>query len=441
MEEQDRLRAGLAEACAALGLDPSDVAGMSPEELKAEAARRERDLKQRYEETLRAMGLDPEDFPLDGDLASMAAKLKDMEAKLATLRDSTFANAQRAKEIWEELRESPEMPRDGQAVAVAANAPQSVTSQIACAVEATLRAWEARRAERREEAEALHAAIRGHGSAKVAEDFLSSHSGLHAADLEACRRKLQQLREECRRAEAPMRQKLRQLYTQTGRDMQELNDVFACVEEALTADQRKKLLEKELRRMQDYAESVDVILGQREELRALVVAGECFERQAQAGTGRWVGNSKHFLEEEKFRRRFVRQYPELRDKLIDSISDWETAEGKTFLHNGIALGARLREARDHGVALASAQGDLSIMSVLLHILAVTEEHLPSSPSGKSNDSPTPKSKTSSKQEGTALTRASSEAAIRRSPSPKRRGIKRQKSATDLTVRLPPIRKV
>ena len=29
----------------------------------------------------------------------------------------------------------------------------------------------------------------------------------------------------------------------------------------------------------------EVILGQREELRALVVAGECFERQAQAGTG------------------------------------------------------------------------------------------------------------------------------------------------------------
>ncbi|CAE7659174.1 ANKRD17 [Symbiodinium sp. CCMP2592] len=51
--------------------------------------------------------------------------------------------------------------------------------------------------------------------------------------------------------------------------------------------------------MQDYAESIDVILGQREELRALVVAGECFERQAQAGTGRWVGNSKHFLEEER----------------------------------------------------------------------------------------------------------------------------------------------
>ena len=71
----------------------------------------------------------------------------------------------------------------------------------------------------------------------------------------------------------------------------------------------------------------EVILGQREELRALVVAGECFERQAQAGTGhpassewliipfrheekkktclsvpcsgRWVGNSKHFLEEER----------------------------------------------------------------------------------------------------------------------------------------------
>ena len=29
----------------------------------------------------------------------------------------------------------------------------------------------------------------------------------------------------------------------------------------------------------------EVILGQREELRALVVAGECFERQAQAGAG------------------------------------------------------------------------------------------------------------------------------------------------------------
>ncbi|CAE7473840.1 ANKRD17 [Symbiodinium natans] len=202
--------------------------------------------------------------------------------------------------------------------------------------------------------------------------------------------------------------------------------------------------------MQDYAESVSVILGQREELRALVVAGECFERQAQAGAGRWIGNSKHFLEEEKFRRRFVRQYPELRDKMIESIEAWETAEEKTFLHNGIALGARLREARDHGVALASAQGDLSIMSVLLHILAVTEENLPISPSAKSSKSPTPKSKGSKggalqlpqSNSGTSLARASSESVIpRRSPSPQRRGIKRQQSAADLTVRLPPIGKV
>eukprot|EP00439_Symbiodinium_sp_Y106_P072300 s1003_g13.t1 len=201
-------------------------------------------------------------------------------------------------------------------------------------------------------------------NAPVAEVELLVQKALDASAPLACRCKLQQLREECRRAEAPMRQKLRQLYTQTGRDVQELNDVFAC---------------------------------------------------------------------------FVRQYPELRDKLIDSISDWETAEGKTFLHNGIALGDLWQNWRLMQRSRAS-HGDLSIMSVLLHILAVTEEHLPSSPSGKSNDSPTPKSKTGNKQEGTTLTRASSEAAIRRSPSPKRRGVKRQKSATDLTVRLPPIRK-
>ena len=69
-----------------------------------------------------------------------------------------------------------------------------------------------------------------------------------------------------------------------------------------------------------------------------------------------MGSSKHFLEEEKFRKRasapmgnqldlarfltagFIRQYPDLRDKLILSIEQWEGTHQKPFKHQGIALG-------------------------------------------------------------------------------------------------------
>jgi len=374
-------KAGIAAALAALGLDPKDLEGLSPEELLAEQKRLEALLRERYAAALRALGLNPDDFPLTGDLASMAAQLKELEAKLQAQKENALANALRARAIWEELQEKPCEPRDNHAVALAQGVGQ-IDAATAAAVAASREAWEARRAELAAEVNWLHDAIRGHGTHDVVEPFLSAHGSLTAKDRSACRAKLQLLRDECRQAEAPIRQQLRQLYKATGADLEELEPVYEEVEKAKSKAERLARLSRETKRMERYAESVKTILGQREELKALVVAGECFERAAQAGEGRWVGNSMHFLEEEKFRKRFVRQYPELRDKLIDSIEAWEAAEGREFMHDKERLGDRLREMRDQVGVIASAQGDLSVVGILLQLLGVRQKEIPVSPAAK-----------------------------------------------------------
>eukprot|EP00438_Fugacium_kawagutii_P012969 Skav229739 [mRNA] locus=scaffold1287:249347:254690:+ [translate_table: standard] len=138
----------------------------------------------------------------------------------------------------------------------------------------------------RKDSEKLHEQIRGHAvDVAEAEAFLTMHAGLHHDDLELCRSKLQDLKEACRAAEKPLRQHLRQLYNKTGCDLQDLEQCLVEVEDAATARLRRRRLEQQLRVLEDYAESVSVILGQREELKALVVAGASFERAAQAGEG------------------------------------------------------------------------------------------------------------------------------------------------------------
>ncbi|CAK8995568.1 unnamed protein product [Durusdinium trenchii] len=365
-EEQEQLRRDLAEACAAMGLDSSliNVEQLTPEQLQKEVQRRKEQVQQQLEEMAMALGLDPEDFQLE-DLASMAAKLKDFQTELSSLKDTAIQNACRARDIWVELRLAPQLLRDQHAAELSeAHDAPAVTAAVGAAVRRSLDAWEAQREEAVKEAESVHQLIRGHAAPPEAEAFLAEHSGLHQEDLERCRSKVQDLRRACRDAEKPIRQHLRQLYHQTGCALENLEACYQEVEQSGTSRQRKKILEKETRRIEDYKESVSAILGQREELKALVLAGESFERQAQAGPGRWVGSSKHFLEEEKFRKRFLKQYPLLRDKIIESIEEWEGSNEKIFTHKGIGLGDRLRELRDHPVALASAKGDLSIMGRL-----------------------------------------------------------------------------
>eukprot|EP00435_Cladocopium_sp_Y103_P005488 s3877_g1.t2 len=377
LQEQDQLRKDLAEACAAMGLDPSQLAdfeNLSPEELQKEAEKRKQQVQQQLEELAMAMGVDVADLPQDGDLGAMAAKLKELQKDMSDLKDRTLENARRCKEIWDELRLGPTLPRDAAAEHLSLASSAVVNAAMAAQVRRSLEAWEAQRESSRKEAELLHEQIRGHAvDAADAEAFLAQHAALHQEDLDSCRIKLQDLKEACRAAEKPLRQHLRQLYHKTGCDTKDLEQLFRQVEDEATARARRKCLENELRRMEDYAESISVILGQREELKALVLAGESFERAAQAGEGRWVGSSKHFLEEEKFRKRFLRQYPQLRDQIIESIEQWEESNSKTFSHKGIPLGDRLRSLREHEAVLASAKGDLSIMGILLQALGIDQD--------------------------------------------------------------------
>lgn len=291
IQEQDQLRTDLAKACAAMGLDPSQLAdfeNLSPEELQKEAEKRKQQVQQQLEELAMAMGVDVADLPQDGDLGAMAAKLKELQKDMSDLKDRTLENARRCKEIWDELRLGPTLPRDAAAEHLSLARSAVVNAAMAAQVQRSLEAWEAQRESSRKEAELLHEQIRGHAVDADAEAFLTEHAGLHQEDLESCRVKLQDLKEACRAAEKPLRQHLRQLYHKTGCDTKDLEQLFRAVEDETTARARRMQLENELRRMEDYAESISVILGQREELKALVLAGESFERAAQAGEGREV---------------------------------------------------------------------------------------------------------------------------------------------------------
>lgn len=452
LEDQQQLRIHLAEACNAMGLDPQmveELQDLSPEELQKEVQQRKQQVEQQLEELASAMGLDPSELPVgDGDLGAMAAKLKELQSDLSTLKDVTLENARRCQEIWDELHLGPELPRDASVEHLIMTSATSVVVNAAMAtqVRRSLDAWEAQRTTASTEAAMLHEQIRGLADGKGVEDFLAEHSGIHQEHLEKCRSQVQGLKEACRAAEKPLRQHVRQLYHKTGCDTKHLDQCFKEVEEEGTARNRRKRLEREVRHMEDYAESISVILGQREELKALVIAGESFERAAQAGEGRWVGSSKHFLEEEKFRKRFLRQYPQLRDKLLESIEQWETDKSKTFTHKNIALGDQLRELKEHAVVLASARGDLSIMGLLLQALGI--ESIEGRPCISKDGSKTPKSVASSGSQSpkTAIARllptlgksnSESTLKLRRSPSLKRKAMKRDKSAGALT-RLPPI---
>lgn len=450
IQEQDQLRTDLAKACAAMGLDPSQLAdfeNLSPEELQKEAEKRKQQVQQQLEELAMAMGVDVADLPQDGDLGAMAAKLKELQKDMSDLKDRTLENARRCKEIWDELRLGPTLPHDAAAEHLSLARSAVVNAAMAAQVRRSLEAWEAQRESSRKEAELLHEQIRGHAVDADAEAFLTEHAGLHQEHLESCRVKLQDLKEACRAAEKPLRQHLRQLYHKTGCDTKDLEQLFRAVEDETTARARRMQLENELRRMEDYAESISVILGQREELKALVLAGESFERAAQAGEGRWVGSSKHFLEEEKFRKRFLRQYPQLRDQLIESIEHWEESNSRTFSHKGIPLGDRLRSLREHEAVLASAKGDLSIMGILLQKLGIDQDAQTGrpQPSKDKGGLKTPQSVSSiaSLQSPKAprlpaLGKSNSESALkpRRSPSLKRKAMKREQSTGNL--RLPRI---
>merc|ERR1712070_238758 len=119
------------------------------------------------------------------------------------------------------------------------------------------------------------------------------------------------------------------------------------------------MLATETRRVEQYMESIREILGPIRELKALVSAAVAFEANVQAGKARFSGNALHFLEEEKFRRRFSHRFPELRDGLIDAIADWEGRERKKFMYHGLDLREGLVGLQSLPVTLVRVPGDLS----------------------------------------------------------------------------------
>merc|ERR1712216_266170 len=208
-------------------------------------------------------------------------------------------------------------------------------------LEDRLSAWEARHAEAEKERDRLHAALRGFGSKEVAEEIIGKFGSLHVSDRKECRIKLRELQTEVLATEASDRQRLCDLYEQTGSDTNALELFFAALDEELSGELRQTRLVEEVQRFEDYSSSVQSILQQLDELKTLVLEGSRFEAAAAAEKDRFAGKSLHFLEEEQFRKSFARRYPQLRDGLLRDLEAWESSSGVGFVYRGAQVRAQL----------------------------------------------------------------------------------------------------
>merc|ERR1740117_1637922 len=102
---------------------------------------------------------------------------------------------------------------------------------------------------------------------------------------------------------------------------------------------------------------------------------------------RFSGNSLHFLEEEKFRRRFGHRYPELREGLIDAIASREASERQRFIYHGKELRESLLGLQGQSVGLVRVPGDLSVMADVVQVLNIDNHHN-HGPSNRGAPSPT-----------------------------------------------------
>jgi hypothetical protein len=300
--------------------------------------------------------------------------------RLKAMQAGAIQAASRARSLWEELGEWPQRPRDNSAVRLSAEPKPDVppvdesliNSSVASDVAASLSAWEARNEFAVSELSRLHKALRAFGIFEVVDPFIKEHATVHKTDREACQQKLDELLAEVKASEVPALCRLFKLYEESGLGSEAFNKFVSSLDNAECKEFRAQMIEKEIKRAEVYLESIGAIVGPLKELKALVQAAVAFEANVQAGKARFSGNALHFLEEEKFRRRFGRQFPELRDGLIEAIGDWEARKREKFVYHGLELREGLVGLQALPVALVRLPGDLTSMDQVVELLKITD---------------------------------------------------------------------
>jgi len=310
--------------------------------------------------------------PRDGDLfaylRALESEVCNLEAEADACRQAVFDSACYASSVWKELDEGPE---SGDAAVVdvvsTGHASSAVVSQeVVAKVNATKLRWDLRRMTVEAEVADLHASLHSFGGANVAE-FLILHGSLSKSDRAACRKELQALLTKQRSLEQPALERIRHLYDSTGVAQASLESFSASLETAATLEQRQSWLSKEEARMETYFESAREILKQVEEIKDLLTKAKHFELTAHTGERRFSGNCSHFLEQDKFRKRFARRFPALRDNLLFDLALWEVEAGASFVYHGQSLRERLF-ALQEAELVELVPGDLGRADKLLQLV-------------------------------------------------------------------------
>lgn len=422
----DDLRETVEAAAKALGLDPSQVrltGGVA--ELRAEMSNLKAALLERRSRALELLGVEAGVIQAESEveyLRMLTAEVESLETRLEALQSGTVQAAFGARLLWQELGESPELPRDTHAVRLssvreAAALPKeqkaAINHFISMAVGTSLSAWQANQASARTETDRIHKALRAFGVEEVVELFLKEHGTLHKSHRLACRLKLEEVLTEIRASEVPALRHLRRLFEEAGLGSAAFEVFAASLDSADSKVERAAMLENETKRVERYIEAIAQILGPIRELKALVIAAVAFEANVQAGSSRFSGNSLHFLEEEKFRRRFGHCYPNLRDAVIDAIASREASERQKFMYHGVDLREGLLNIRGVSVNLVRLPGDLSVMGEVVKLLNLadpgpmpTAKRLCKGESGSRSEGPSPTSRSSGTPAGSRSASAS-----------------------------------
>lgn len=445
----DNMKEAVAESCRIMGLDPSHAGGnMAQLETKMKALK-EALLKRR----VKAQSvLCVQEHPIEAKdevefLKTLNTEVEALEKRVKDLQSSAIRAAIRTRELWEELGEPPQKPRDSEAIRLSADRkpdPNSslmmtINAKIAAATHESLSTWEGRRRWAEEDLSRLHKALRNFGSLSVVDPFIKDHSTVHSNDRAACQQKLDQVLKEVKTREVPALNHLRQLFEDAGLGSAAFEAFVATLDEATSQEMRAQMIEKETKRVDRYLESICRIRGPLEELRSLVTAAVAFEANVQAGKSRFSGNALHFLEEEKFRRRFAHRYPDLLAGMIDAITAWEADHaGKTFTYHGVEMKEGLLSVKSAPATLVKIPGDLSSMDQVVELLKLaspSQQTAPAAPAptrklhrSASTPSPTPKkgssstaqqrSPTSSPTKSRRNKRSRSAGALSKEPSPR-----------------------
>ena len=115
-------------------------------------------------------------------MADLTSEVQALEEQVKALRRNAFDLACDARNIWEELGEGPEDPRDAcvqELIAKGGMDDVSLSPPLVASIRSSHAAWDARRKAAATEREWLHAALWGFGTAEDIEPFLAEYDGLN----------------------------------------------------------------------------------------------------------------------------------------------------------------------------------------------------------------------------------------------------------------------